>query len=149
MDNVKPTVEEVQDFYNAINKTGDYDSDDDLEKKAKMLLMSAICNGNTVDINKGDKIRVIKSDLNGVTGTVVSIEDGQLLFKPNIPDFNDNLKLDSKFVSKYFEPGDKVRVIEGKYKGETGLVTSNENKFCDVVLNGKEIKILSNFLKLK
>lgn len=24
---------------------------------------------------------------------------------------------------KYFEPGDNVKVIEGKYKGETGMVT--------------------------
>ncbi len=63
---------------------------------------------NQAEINKGDKIRVFKGDLNGLNGTVISIENGYVIFKPIIPGqkFSDNLKLDSSFVVKYFEPGD-------------------------------------------
>lgn len=50
-------------------------------------------------------------------------------------DFNENLKLDTSFVVKYFEPGDNVRVIEGKYKGETGLVVKPEGRYVFIALD--------------
>ena len=58
-----------------------------------------------------------------------------MIFKPNLEGFNDNLKVDATFVVKYFEPGDDVRVIEGKYKGETGIVTSLNGKFAHIALD--------------
>jgi len=44
-----------------------------------------------------------------------------------------------------------VRVIEGKYKGETGLVTDFLERYALVSLDlaSKEIKIFTNHLKLK
>jgi transcription antitermination factor NusG len=38
------------------------------------------------------------------------------------------LTLEKGFVVKFFEPGDDVRVIDGQYKGETGLVTKIDGK---------------------
>ena len=38
-------------------------------------------------------------------------------------------------MTKFFEPGDDVRIIEGKYKGETGLVSKIEGKFAIVGLD--------------
>lgn len=54
-------------------------------------------------------------------------------------------------VEKYFEPGDFVRIAEGKYKGETGVVVESEDNKVVVVLDGsqREIKIPASFLKLK
>lgn len=54
-------------------------------------------------------------------------------------------------VSKYFEPGDMVRIIEAKYKGETGQVIDVEGSKVSVVLDvsQQEIKIYANYLKLK
>ena len=43
---------------------------------------------SSVDINKGDKIRVVKGDLTGLTGTVVNLEEGYVVFKPSIDGFN-------------------------------------------------------------
>ena len=43
--------------------------------------------------------------------------------------------MDADWVTKFFEPGDDVRVIEGKYKGETGLVTKLEGKFAIIALD--------------
>jgi transcription elongation factor len=61
------------------------------------------------------------------------------------------LKQETANITKYFEPGDAVRVIDGNYKGETGLVTSHVDRYTLVVLDqtNKELKILSNHLKLK
>lgn len=114
------------------NEQDDFSED---ELKPDELIKKSFLEGNAVDITKGDKIRVTKGDLNGLTGTVVAIEDNQVIFKPNMEDFNENLKLDTSFVVKYFEPGDNVRVIEGKYKGETGIVTQLEGRYVLIVLD--------------
>ena len=107
--------------------------------------------GGNSDLNKGDKIKVIKGDLNGLFGTVVTIENGDVLFKPSIEGLDDDLKLSAEYVVKYFEPGDQVRVIDGKFKGETGIVISLDGSFASIALtqNNREIKIFANNLKLK
>ena len=60
--------------------------------------------------------------MNGVKGTVISIEEGgNVTFKPiNISAKIPQLSVDISILTKYFEPGDLVRVTEGKYKGDTG-----------------------------
>jgi transcription elongation factor SPT5 len=78
--------------------------------------------GGTASFAKGDKICVNKGDLKDLKGTIDSIDDSQITFKAFgaenlIPH---PLTVDVSMVSKYFEPGDQVRVIEAKYKGETG-----------------------------
>lgn len=72
--------------------------------------------------------------MNGLTGTVITIENGNVLFKPNIEGLNDNLKIEASFVVKYFEPGDQVRVIDGKYKGETGIIVNTEGSYANIAL---------------
>jgi transcription elongation factor len=54
-------------------------------------------------------------------------------------------------VIKYFEPGDLVRIIEGKYKGETGQVIEVEEPKMTIILDAsqQEVEIYTNYLKLK
>ena len=63
-----------------------------------------------------------KGDLTGIKGAVIAIEEGGLVtFKPTgYPELTKPLQIDISMVSKYFEPGDMVRVTAAKYKGETG-----------------------------
>ena len=60
--------------------------------------------------------------MNGVKGTVISVEEGgNVNFNTiNIPNQTLQLSVDISSLTKYFEPGDLVRVTEGKYKGDTG-----------------------------
>ncbi len=147
---MKPTFEEVQKFLSIINKNQVNEMSDD-ETKIEEQIKKTFIDGNSIEITKGDKIRVIKGDLNGLDGTVITIEDGFVVFKPNIEGFAQNLKQETSCITKYFEPGDAVRVIEGKYKGETGLVTGFEDRYALIALDqrAKEIKIFANHLKLK
>ena len=41
-----------------------------------------------------------------MSGHVIAIENGDIVFKPDVESFSDNLKLNVEFVSKYFDPGD-------------------------------------------
>ena len=54
-------------------------------------------------------------------------------------------------VIKYFEPGDLVRIIEGKYKGETGQVIDVKEPKMTIILDAsqQEVEIFTNYLKLK
>ena len=77
------------------------------------------------DFCQGDKIRVVEGELQGATGIIQRFENEQVVFKPtNLDGFEDNLGIEKTFVVKYFEQGDLVRLIDGKYKGETGMVTA-------------------------
>lgn len=77
------------------------------------------------DLAKGDKIRVVHGELIGATGIVQHLEGENVVFKPtNLEDFTDNLSLQSTSVVKYFEVGDMVRIIQGKYNNETGIVVN-------------------------
>jgi transcription elongation factor SPT5 len=81
------------------------------------------------DICKQDKIRVIKGDLLGTQGAVTFVEReaGFVSFKAtNIPSFTDELRIEISSVAKYFEPGDRVRIVDGKHVGETGIVIKIE-----------------------
>lgn len=58
-------------------------------------------------------------------GIILRFENEQVVFKPsNLEGFTDNLGIEKTFVVKYFEQGDLVRLIDGKYRGETGMVTA-------------------------
>ena len=64
----------------------------------------------------------------GATGIIQNFEGEQVIFKPtNLDGFDDNLQISQLHIVKYFEQGDQVRVLDGKYKGETGMVTEVKN----------------------
>jgi len=46
-----------------------------------------------------------------------------VIFKPtNLDGYDDTLGIDRSMIVKYVEQGDSVKIVEGKYQGETGLV---------------------------
>lgn len=149
-DHVKPTIAESQKFLNLVTKNQELDFSDD-EQLVEQAIRKTYMDGNSIDTTKGDKIKVIAGDLKGLDGTVVSMEDGFVIFKPNMEGYDQNLKLETSNITKFFEPGDAVRILEGKYKGETGLVTGFEDAQALIALDQrqKEIKIFGNHLKLK
>ena len=84
---------------------------------------------------KGDKISVNKGECTGMRGNVIEIEGGMVTFKPiDLPQLG-FLQVDIGHVSKYFEPGDMVRITEGKYRGETGQVMDVDGNKVSMVLH--------------
>ena len=119
---------------NSKKNNGDDSSEDELTGE-KLKQMSI---GKTQDFSKGDKIRVVAGDLTGINAQVVSMEidTGFLNCTPiGIEGFTGDIKLEVKHVVKYFEPGDYVRVIDGRYAGETGIVISSETNDKDIVFS--------------
>jgi transcription elongation factor SPT5 len=153
--NIKPTHEELQNFSSTIQKStaqNNFNTDDcdDDDKVIEDVIRKTMMKGGTTFFTKGDKIRVHKGDLTGIKGTVISIEEGGLVtFKPmNLAELKRPLQIDISMLTKYFEPGDLVRVTEGKYKGDTGQVidVDPKNNSVSVVLDQsqQEIRIIAN-----
>jgi len=104
--------------------------------KLEDIIKATYLQGGQAYYGKGDKIKIIKGDLTNMNGIVVSIEEQVVTFKPvGIPNYNRNLQIDIQHISKYFEPGDMVRIVEGKYKGETGQVIDVDGKLSIVILD--------------
>ena len=122
--NVKPSFEELQMFKatlaNSALEDGDQNEEELEDGAIEATILKTLLQGGETVYMKGDKISVHKGEYTGMRGTVIEIEGGFVTFKSiDFPDF-DPLQVDITFVSKYFEPGDMVRVTEGKYRGETG-----------------------------
>lgn len=52
-----------------------------------------------------------------------------------MPQLTKPLYIDVGSITKYFEPSDQVRVIEGKYKGDTGRVIDVNGRMVCVILD--------------
>lgn len=131
-DDVKPSLDERSQFLDifeqnlqsktngaAINQ-GDDSSEVDADTTRQFYKQDF-----STDFCQGDKIQVVEGELQGAQGVIQKLENEQVVFKPtNLDGFEDNLAIEKNCVEKYFEQGDLVRLIEGKYKGETGMVTA-------------------------
>lgn len=78
-----------------------------------------------MEMTIGEKIYVTSGELQQAHGIIINFEEGGSIvnFRPtNIEGFEDTITLDRTNVVKYFEQGDPIRVIEGKYIYETGII---------------------------
>lgn len=139
-ENVRPTLEELGRFNNAIEDGIDLNA---LSVTLKQDLASATFqNGEHVEISSGEQAgvngRVISTQNEIVTIAVTSgVLKGQRMDVPS-----DNLR-------KKFSIGDHVRVVSGNYNGETGMVVnvSKDNVILLSDLSKNEITVFSRDLK--
>lgn len=123
----------------------------------------------SAELSVGDKVKVVQGEMQGATGFIQSFDGEQIIFKPNnIEDFDDNIGVIQMFVDKYFEQGDAIRIIDGKYNGETGIITEVQKELEDLKeekdekmkkflvhpmikldKTKRELRINRNFIKLK
>ena len=88
-DNVKATIEEVQNFANSLDKNkGETENDDNDSLDGDELIRKTFLTAGSSEVNKGDKIIVIKGDIVGVKGVVTAIEQGDVIFKSDEIDGN-------------------------------------------------------------
>lgn len=137
--NVKPSFEELQ-MFKATLANGAPDDDDGADEDQRdnaleVTIQKTLMQGGETVYMKGDKISVHRGEYTGMRGTVIEIEGGFVTFKSiDFPDL-DAQQVDIAFVTKYFEPGDLVRVTEGKYRGETGQVVDVQGNRVSMVLD--------------
>ncbi|OQR90491.1 transcription elongation factor SPT5, partial [Thraustotheca clavata] len=123
VDDVNPTLEEINKFSSA----PDADSDNEQSHVAKLDLGDVDAWKNKVDLTKGDTVKVIEGDLVNLMGVVVGTNAGNdtVRVMPLHEEIKDTiLDFSVKQLVKIVKVGAHIKVISGRYSGETGTVVS-------------------------
>jgi transcription elongation factor SPT5 len=163
-----PTLDELQRFRKRQKSASDtnYDDDDDGEnegsKRAASLLdeLSELQGKTGLGVKSeeskggliiGDTVEVIEGDLVGLTGKLISLDGTTVKVKPNnAADLGDMTEVEFLVgqVRKLIPVGAHVKVTEGRYANETGIVVAveqmeGETDCTAVVLTDMTLKEIS------
>lgn len=104
------------------------------------------------DFVVGEGIRVVSGAMQGATGTVAAVDKDLVQVKLEVPGISDPLPatLKPEELSKNFSIGEHVRVVNGQYIGETGLVVEISGNTALIIADGsrKSIEVFTNYLRL-
>lgn len=136
---VKPKLEDISNFARAVKDLqGDDDDEDGAAERAERLFAAQArrlaAQESKVVFEKGDKVVVTDGELQGLIGRV--LVSTRLTSAGEIQSVNGDVaevvskhkELSSVFpfslsqLQKHFRVGDHVKVISGKFKGETGTI---------------------------
>jgi transcription elongation factor SPT5 len=142
---VSPTLDELQRFRDSQKGEDDEDDVADLQLEQRSDKSVALC--------KGDTVRVIEGDLQHLMGVVTSVSSTSqnVKIRPLHDDIKDQqLEFPIAQLMKYVKVGDHVKVINGRYVGETGVVVNveeMEGQWEAVVLTDASSKEIQCFVK--
>jgi transcription elongation factor SPT5 len=98
----------------------------------------------------GDNVEVCEGELAHLQGKIIAIDGNMITVLPRHEDLKDPLDFQPLELRKYFTQGDHVRVIQGKYENDTGLIVRVEEHtvylFSDLTMH--ELKVLPKDLQL-
>jgi transcription elongation factor SPT5 len=151
-----PTLDELQSFRRRQKPGNDEDKDENEGSKMAASLLDELSDlqGKTSlgqsgtagggGLMIGDTVEVVEGDLIGMRGKLVSLDEGgsTVKVKPNNAadlDLTHEVEFLANQVRKYIAVGAHVKVTDGRYANETGVVVAidhmdNETDFTAVVL---------------
>ncbi|KAH3888745.1 transcription elongation factor SPT5-like [Dreissena polymorpha] len=116
---VKPTLAELEKF------------EDQPESVNIETIPDKIAGEITHNFVPGDIVEVHEGELIHLQGKIISIDGNKITMIPKHEDLKDPLEFPAHELKKHFKTGDHVKVIGGKYEGDTGLIVRVED---DVVV---------------
>lgn len=115
VEGVKPTLSELERF----QETGD-----DLTTE----LLSTTVEEKNHNFAPGDNVMVAEGELKNLMGKVISVEGDKVHVLPDHEDLKDSpLSFAPNELRKFFKAGDHVKVISGRFEGDTGLIARVED----------------------
>lgn len=139
-DGVKPTLSELERFEEAPEGV-------DIEVPTAA---SGKDEAVTHQFSPGDNVEVCEGELMHLQGKILSIDGNMIIVMPKHEDLTDPLEFQASELRKYFRQGDHVKVLGGRYEGDTGLIVRvEENRivlFSDLTMH--ELEVLPRDLQL-
>uniref|UniRef100_H2Y418 Transcription elongation factor SPT5 n=1 Tax=Ciona savignyi TaxID=51511 RepID=H2Y418_CIOSA len=139
VDGIKPTLSELEKF----------------EEQPEGLDIEMVAeSGNKSEKSNrfapGDNVEVAEGELINLQGKVISVIGSKVTMMPKHEELTDPLEFLAHELRKHFNMGDHVKVIAGRYEGDTGLIVRVEPRmvvlFSDLTMH--ELKVLSSDLQL-
>uniref|UniRef100_A0AAZ3R2U9 Transcription elongation factor SPT5 n=1 Tax=Oncorhynchus tshawytscha TaxID=74940 RepID=A0AAZ3R2U9_ONCTS len=102
------------------------------------------------NLQAGDNVEVCEGELINLQGKILSVDGNKITIMPKHEDLKDPLEFPAHELRKYFRMGDHVKVIAGRYEGDTGLIVRVEENFVILFsdLTMHELKVLPRDLQL-
>ncbi|BFZ16060.1 hypothetical protein BsWGS_19099 [Bradybaena similaris] len=98
----------------------------------------------------GDVVVVAEGELQHLQGKVIKVDGNKITIMPKHEDLKDPLEFPHTELRKHFKMGDHVKVIAGRYEGDTGLIVRVEDNvivlFSDLTMH--ELKVLPKDIQL-
>ncbi|ENN71835.1 hypothetical protein YQE_11454 [Dendroctonus ponderosae] len=138
VDGVKPTLAELERFE---EQPEGIDLELPTEKEDKAV---------THSFSAGDNVEVCEGELINLQGKILSIDGSMITIMPKHADLKEPLVFQASELKKYFKMGDHVKVLAGRYEGDTGLVVRVEINRVVLIsdLTMHEMEILPKDLQL-
>lgn len=98
----------------------------------------------------GDKVEVAEGELIHLQGKVIAIDGSRVTMLPDHPELKDPLEFPATELTKCFHEGDHVKVIDGRFEGDTGTIVRTDEKSAILLsdLSMDEIKVFVRDLQL-
>ncbi|MBN3309999.1 SPT5H factor, partial [Amia calva] len=137
-DGVKPTLSELEKFE-------DQPEGIDLE-----VVTETTGKEREHNLQPGDNVEVCEGELINLQGKILSVDGNKITILPKHEDLKDPLEFPAHELKKYFKMGDHVKVIAGRFEGDTGLIVRVEENFVILFsdLTMHELKVLPRDLQL-
>ncbi|KAE9538527.1 hypothetical protein AGLY_005626 [Aphis glycines] len=136
---IKPTLIEIEIFEDFPEGV---DIELTLSNKDNLTNSQTLCSGDNVEVCAGELINL--------QGKVLSIDGDTVLIMPKHDNLNVPLEFMANELCKFFKQGDHVRVVGGRFEGDTGLIVRVEQNrivlFSDVTMH--ELEVLPRDLQL-
>lgn len=98
----------------------------------------------------GDKVEVAEGELIHLEGNVIAVDGSRVTMLPNNPELTDPLEFPARELKKCFHEGDHVKVIDGRYEGDTGTIVQTDDRSAILLSDSSmdETKVLIRDLQL-
>lgn len=136
-DGVKPTLSELEKF-------------EDQPEGIDLEVVTESGKEREHNLQAGDNVEVCEGELINLQGKILSVDGNKITIMPKHEDLKDPLEFPAHELRKYFRMGDHVKVIAGRYEGDTGLIVRVEENFVILFsdLTMHELKVLPRDLQL-
>ena len=90
---------------------------------------SKISQGDLSSFAPGDHVEVCEGELINLQGTIIGIDGDSIRILPKHEALKDEIPFKAHELRKYFSVGNHVKVLNGRFEGETGMIVGiDENK---------------------
>ncbi|ORE14174.1 transcription elongation factor Spt5 [Rhizopus microsporus] len=147
IEDVNPTLDEIARFAGNDINGEDGERAIDLSALSSLTINNAQANGAI--FQPGDTVSVVEGDMIHSTGTVENVIDSSVVVSLAVDGIKKRVTLPAKQLRKKFKEGDHVKVINGRYKDESGMVVRVEDNIVTLLSDAtlKEVKVFAKDLR--
>lgn len=135
---IKPTLEELQKF----------------DAQPENLEMDLGERAGGIDAGEvfapGDNVVVCEGELANLHGKVITVDGNKVQMLPKHDDLNEPLEFQASELKKSFKTGDHVKVLNGRFEGDTGMILRVESELAILLsdVTYHELKVRTKDLQL-